>query len=154
MRAWLDEALAGRHYAQFAFDSVHVDEVTDDYTESRALELGFHYFDQLVVAYEDRAADLMARMVIVLRDEGELDLRAPELTELGSEWDGFTPPDLYITARKPIPRPYFVEEYKKPYPVGSFRAPHGVYHAYYRSHRQDDTIDFGRTVNIEHYPLA
>jgi hypothetical protein len=46
-----------------------------------------------------------------------------------------------------------VEEYKKPYPMGTFPAPQGVYLGYYRCHRNEDSEEFTRAIYVEHYPL-
>ncbi|MGW4116856.1 hypothetical protein ACWEFJ_38785 [Actinosynnema sp. NPDC004786] len=154
MRAWLDAAVAGPNYRKHGFDSVHIDELIDDYTESRALALGFDLLDELVRAYEPQAANMMASLAIVLSYEDHMDLSAPEAAHLAGAWDGFTPPDIYVQARAPRLVPYVVEEYKKPYPTGTFTAPYGIYYAYYRCHRQSDSVEYTRAVYVEHYPAA
>ncbi|MEU6153537.1 hypothetical protein ABZ816_26385 [Actinosynnema sp. NPDC047251] len=149
---WARDALAGRHYRELGFDSVHVDDlVGDDYVEATAVEDGFRLFDELVVACRPIAREVRAMFVVVLDGQGEFDPHAPEAGGFAAAWDHFTPPEFYLSARTAQLTPYVVEEYKKPYPAGTRAAPHGQYYVYYRCHRQDGD-EFTRAVHVEHYP--
>jgi hypothetical protein len=157
VRTWLDSALVSPNYTGLGFESVHLDDLlVDDYSDDVAVELGFRLLDDLVSCLHGKAGDVMASLVIVLETEteAELHLQAPDVTQIGAAWDHFTPPELYLQARAPRVQPYVVEEYKKPYPMGTFPAAQGVYLGYYRCHRNEDSEEFSRAVHVEHYPLG
>ncbi|GAA1331433.1 hypothetical protein GCM10009660_04780 [Catellatospora bangladeshensis] len=153
MRTWLEEALNGTNYRRFGFESVTINNLLDDYSEATALDSGFRLLGELVEAYADVDEQVIAWAVFDLGLEDELVLEAPDVRKLASVRDRSAPPTLYVQKRflRPL-SPYVVEEYKKPYPADTFRAPHGVYHTYYRCHRQDDVDEFARAIYVEHYP--
>ncbi len=155
VRTWLDSALMSPNYTGLGFESVHLDDLlVDDYSGDVAVELGFRLFDDLVSCLDGKAGDVMATLVVVLGYETEMHLQAPGVTQIGAAWDHFTPPELYLQARAPRLQPYVVEEYKKPYPMGTFPAPQGVYLGYYRCHRNENSEEFSRAIHVEHYPLG
>lgn len=147
---WLTTALDSPEFRTLGATSIHIDDHLDDYTEDDAVPTAFRLLDELVTAIHD--TDLMAMLVIVTGLHDDIALAAPPAETLEAAWDHWTPPELYLIRRAPLLSPYVVEEYKKPYPPGTFTAPHGVYHAYYRCHRQGDTTEFTSGVYIEHYP--
>ncbi|MDU0292773.1 hypothetical protein [Saccharothrix longispora] len=151
MRTWLDGVLGGRHFAEHGYDSAHLDELPGvGYDAATAVARGLELLDQVVLACGDRAAEVMVAYVVVLAGTGEFERAAPAFGDLAAAWDALTPPELYV-----LPRwsgPYPVEEYRRSYPAGVAVAPVGVYHAYYRCHRQGDALGFTRAVHVEHHP--
>jgi hypothetical protein len=155
VRTWLDSALVSPNYTSLGYESVHLDDLlADDYSGDVAVELGFRLLDDLVSCLHGKAGDVMASLVIVLGYETEMHLQAPDVTQIGAAWDHFTPPEFYLQARAPRVQPYVVEEYKKPYPMGTFPAAQGVYLGYYRCHRNEGSEEFSRAIYVEHYPLG
>lgn len=155
VREWLDSALVSHNYSGLGYESVHLDDLlVDDYSDDVAVELGFRLLDELVSCLDGRAGDVMASLVIVLGYETEMHLQAPEVTQIDAAWDHCTPPELYLQARAPRVQPYVVEEYKKPYPAGTFPATRDVYLGYYRCHRNEGSEEFMRGMYVEHYPLG
>ncbi|GAA3873195.1 hypothetical protein GCM10022243_42910 [Saccharothrix violaceirubra] len=134
------------------YASAHLDELFESYDESYSVGLGFQCLDELVRAYRPWCVEVRAMYVAVTGMGEVLDLDAPGAAGIAAAWDGFTPPEPYLVRRAPDLVPYVVEEYRRPYPAGTFPAPHGVYHGYYRCHRQDDTVEFTSGVYVEHYP--
>lgn len=155
VRTWAESALVSPNYTGLGYESVHIDDLlVDDYSDDVAVELGFRLLDDLVSSLHGKAGDVMASLVIVLGYETEMHLQAPEVTQIGVAWDHFTPPELYLQARAHRVHPWAVEEYKKPYPMGTFPAAQGVYLGYYRCHRNEGSEEFTRAIYVEHYLLG
>lgn len=154
VRTWLNAALVSAGFREHGFESIHLDELVNDYAEADAVEIAFRALDDLVRCYRDRADELMASLVVVLGYDDRISLQSPLPGDVPAAWDHFTPPELYLQTRMPDLSPYIVEEYKKPFPVATFAAPYGVYHGYYRCHRQETTVEFTRAVYVEHYLMA
>ena len=155
VRRWLDAALVSPNYTALGYESVHLDDLlVDECSDAVAVELGFRLLDDLVLNLHGKAGDVMASLVIVLGYETEMQLQVPDAAQVSAAWDHFTPPELYVQARAPRVRPYVVEEYKKPYPAGTFPAADGVYLGYYRCHRNKDSEEFTRAIYVEHYLLG
>ncbi|GAA0223210.1 hypothetical protein GCM10010492_21720 [Saccharothrix mutabilis subsp. mutabilis] len=152
IRTWLATALRSPHFHTHGFESIHTDDLDDTYTEADAIPRALDHFTTLVTAFADHQTDVMAMLVIQTGYHDDLALTAPPITDLETAWDHWTPPELYLLARRPHLTPYAVEEYKRPYPPNTFTAPHGTYHTYYRCHRQGDSPEFTSAIYIEHHP--
>lgn len=154
LRSWVTATIAGAYFCEHGYDSIHLDDLVDDYSEADAVEVAFRVFGDLIRCYEDYANDVAAMLVIVLSYEDQLNLQAPRPGEIAASWDHFTPPVIYLEARKPDLIPCLAEEYRKSFAEGVFAAPHGVCHGYYRCHRNEGSTEFTRGVYVKHYPLA
>ena len=154
LRSWVTTTLAGTYFHEHGYDSIHLDDLVGEYSEADAVDVAFRVFDDLIRCYGDYANDVAAMLVIVLGYEDRLNLRVPQPGEIAASWDHFTPPVIYLEARKPDLTPDLAEEYKKSFAEGVFAASYGVCHGYYRCHRNEGSTEFTRGVYVKHYPLA
>lgn len=151
--SWFLEALSSKHMGEYGFDSIHLDELIDDYDEERSSQLIIAGYRELLHIYNPYSLEFMAWLVVVLGSGEAIDIRCPEFSDLQAEWDHWTPPELYLSKRLPSMRPFIVEEYKKPISLTTdMRAEHGVILGYYRCHQQYPGAEFVRGVYVEHYP--